>query len=96
VLGAPADGPAERAGAASTDRVDEWSHALAAWARRELESGAADLHARARAELDRVLLAVALEATGGHRQQAAERLGLGRNTLTRKLGPSRLRRSPAR
>jgi two-component system nitrogen regulation response regulator GlnG len=96
VLGDPAGGPAERAGAASADRAPDWTQGLAAWARRELASGAADLHPRARAELDRVLLAVALEATGGHRQQAAERLGLGRNTLTRKLGPSRLRRSPAR
>jgi two-component system nitrogen regulation response regulator GlnG len=43
-----------------------------------------------------VLLETALETSGGHRQRAAESLGLGCNTLTRKLGasrPSRTRRS---
>lgn len=46
---------------------------------------------RARAALDRILLDAALEATRGHRQAAAARLGLGRNTVTRKLGPRRRR-----
>jgi len=68
-----------------------WTDMLSAWARRELDAGASDLYARARAELDRVLLTAALEATHGHRQAAAERLGLGRNTVTRKLGPRRRR-----
>ncbi|RUO32733.1 nitrogen regulation protein NR(I) [Aliidiomarina sanyensis] len=35
--------------------------------------------------LEQMAVAIALEQTGGHRQQAAERLGWGRNTLTRKL-----------
>ena len=41
--------------------------------------------------LSGTLLAAALEHTGGHRGEAAARLGLGRNTLTRKLGPGRRR-----
>jgi len=32
------------------------------------------------------VLDAALQFNGGHRQQAALSLGLGRNTLTRKLG----------
>ena len=68
-----------------------WSQLLAEWARRELNAGAGDLHALARAEFDRVLLEAALEATDGHRQAAAARLGLGRNTITRKLGARRPR-----
>jgi len=68
-----------------------WSEPLRDWARRMLEAGAEDLHAHARAELDRVLLEVALAAHGGHRSQAAEALGIGRNTVTRKLGSSRRR-----
>ncbi len=36
-------------------------------------------------ELERVLIECALDQTGGQRQKAAELLGLGRNTLTRKL-----------
>ena len=38
-------------------------------------------------------LQAALEHSGGHRQHAAQALGLGRNTLTRKLG-ARPRRTP--
>ncbi|MCE5202605.1 MAG: nitrogen regulation protein NR(I) [Mizugakiibacter sp.] len=71
----------------------EWSDALRAWADAELAHGARDLHARAREVFDRVLLDAALAAHGGHRQHAAAALGLGRNTLTRKLGASR-RRAP--
>jgi two-component system nitrogen regulation response regulator GlnG len=70
---------------------ERWTQALAEWARRELDAGASELHAHARAEFDRVLLEAALEATRGHRQAAAMRLGLGRNTVTRKLGPGRPR-----
>jgi two-component system nitrogen regulation response regulator GlnG len=38
------------------------------------------------------LLQAALQAHEGHRQNAAQALGVGRNTLTRKLGASRTRR----
>jgi len=66
-----------------------WRDPLAAWARAELARDADAIHARASALLDRTLLAAALDHTGGHRGDAAARLGLGRNTLTRKLGPGR-------
>lgn len=69
-----------------------WETSLRAWADTELEHGASALHAQARARFDRVLLDAALAAHGGHRQHAAEALGLGRNTVTRKLGSSRQRR----
>ncbi|MBP6748197.1 MAG: nitrogen regulation protein NR(I) [Xanthomonadaceae bacterium] len=67
----------------------DWETPLAAWARRELSADRDDLHAEARGRLDRVLLEAALERTGGHRTEAAARLGLGRNTVTRKLGSGR-------
>ena len=70
----------------------EWEHALAAWVAQRLEAGESGLHAQARERLDQVLLDAALAASDGHRGQAAERLGLGRNTVTRKLGASRRRR----
>ena len=73
--------------------TDAWRAALAAWARERLSQDAPDLHASARELFDRTLLDAALDATGGHRGQAAQRLGLGRNTLTRKLGPGRRRPS---
>ncbi len=90
----PADLPPEAA--TSAVRPDgDWTTALRAWAVHQLGDQAVEIHARARTELDRVLLDAALELTGGNRQQAAERLGLGRNTVTRKLGASRSRRPKA-
>ncbi len=73
---------------------EDWIHALRDWASRALDRGDADIHARARAALDQTLLQAALQHHQGHRQHAAEALGVGRNTLTRKLGASRRRRSP--
>ena len=75
------------ASAAATD-VD-WERSLAAWAALQLETGCEELHAQAKARFDRVLLDAALAHTGGHRSEAAARLGLGRNTVTRKLGSGR-------
>ena len=70
----------------------EWDEALAGWARARLVEGADGLHAEARERFDRTLLEVALEFTHGRRAEAASRLGVGRNTVTRKLGPGRKRR----
>ena len=82
-------GPREHAGALRTGGATaaDWRDALAVATRAALQRGEASPHARLREEFDRVVLDVALDHTGGHRQQAAEALGLGRNTLTRKLGP---------
>lgn len=72
-----------------TAAAQRWDRALAQWARQRLAEGATGLHAEARERMDAVLLEVALDFTGGHRGEAATRLGLGRNTVTRKLGPGR-------
>ncbi|TDK29033.1 nitrogen regulation protein NR(I) [Luteimonas terrae] len=66
--------------------ADSWDDALRAWADTRLRAGDADIHAQARERLDRALLETALVHTGGRRAEAATRLGVGRNTLTRKLG----------
>ncbi|WP_407353604.1 nitrogen regulation protein NR(I) [Luteimonas sp. R10] len=68
-----------------------WEDALGRWARERLAAGDSDLHAHARERLDRVLLEAALAHTGGRRAEAAARLGLGRNTVTRKLAVGRKR-----
>jgi two-component system nitrogen regulation response regulator GlnG len=70
----------------------DWTDALRDWTERALLHAEADIHMRAREALDRVLLEAALTANDGHRQHAAAALGVGRNTLTRKLGASRTRR----
>ena len=80
------------AGIAPDDDGADWKHALAAWTRRKLEAGTPDLHAHARQAFDAVVLGAALDHAGGQRGDAAAALGLGRNTVTRKLGPSRRRR----
>ena len=69
----------------------EWDEMLAAWARERLASDDAGIHAEARERFDRTLLEVALQFTQGRRAEAASRLGVGRNTVTRKLGPGRKR-----
>ncbi|MEH6417500.1 nitrogen regulation protein NR(I) [Pseudomonas sp. CGJS7] len=74
------------------DDAGEWEAQLSAWARAQLAEGRANLHADARERFDRALLEAALAHTGGRRTEAAARLGLGRNTLTRKLGSGRKRK----
>ncbi|MGH8164111.1 MAG: helix-turn-helix domain-containing protein, partial [Rhodanobacteraceae bacterium] len=76
----------------STDRASdapEWETALRVWVERHLAESHGELHAHARQRFERVLFDAALAIHGGHRQKAAAALGLGRNTLTRKLGSSR-------
>ncbi|MDR6674532.1 nitrogen regulation protein NR(I) [Xanthomonas sp. 1678] len=70
----------------------EWDAQLSAWAQQRLADGAEGLHAEARDRFDKALLEVALRFTQGRRAEAAARLGVGRNTVTRKLGPGRRRR----
>jgi two-component system nitrogen regulation response regulator GlnG len=70
----------------TVDRVSgPWPDQLRDWALAELSAGGGNLVGRAQAELERVLIDCVLEQTGGQRIKAAELLGLGRNTLTRKL-----------
>ena len=62
-----------------------WQEQLAKWADNALLSGKTSILTEANAEFERILLTRALAHTGGHKQDAAKRLGWGRNTLTRKL-----------
>ncbi|GLQ90798.1 nitrogen regulation protein NR(I) [Dyella flagellata] len=84
--------PADLGKPAEAQGGGDWTDALRDWAERALERNEADIHTRAREAMDRVLMEAALAATDGHRQHAAAALGVGRNTLTRKLGASRARR----
>lgn len=76
-------GNALRGGAGETA---DWTRLLAQAVREALARGDTTLHATLRERFDQVLLETALDHTEGHRQLAAEKLGLGRNTVTRKLG----------
>lgn len=66
-----------------------WQQALARSTQQLLSRNEHNIHAQLREQFDKILLETALDFTDGHRQHAAEKLGLGRNTLTRKLGTSR-------
>jgi two-component system nitrogen regulation response regulator GlnG len=82
----PEDLPADVFSVRAEQAADlQWHEGLRRWAKTELRAGGEGLVNRAQIELERVLIECALEQTGGQRIRAAELLGLGRNTLTRKL-----------
>lgn len=82
----PDDLPTELLGPDRAKNGDTgWPESLRRWASKELATGEKGLFDRAQAELERVLIDCALNQTGGQKLKAAELLGLGRNTLTRKL-----------
>jgi len=84
--------PGDLDGGSADPGGGDWTQSLREWALAALAEGEADIHARAREALDQTLLRAALQLNDGHRQNAAMALGVGRNTLTRKLGASRTRR----
>jgi two-component system nitrogen regulation response regulator GlnG len=86
---APAPGTVQ---ASAPSAPAEWDRQLGQWALACLQAGARELHAEARDRFDQALLNAALQHTGGRRVEAAALLGVGRNTVTRKLGPGRKRR----
>jgi len=63
----------------------DWQAALARWAEQRLAEGADRLLEDALPAIERILIEAALAQSGGHRQKAAQLLGWGRNTLTRKI-----------
>ncbi|WP_038052268.1 nitrogen regulation protein NR(I) [Thioalkalivibrio sp. ALJ1] len=63
----------------------DWTAELAQVARQHWQRGDHDLLGSVLPQLERTVIREALNATGGHRQQAAALLGWGRNTLTRKI-----------
>jgi two-component system nitrogen regulation response regulator GlnG len=62
-----------------------WQEQLAQVALSQLQQGQQLIHAPLKISFEQCLLDAAMQFTGGHRQQAAKLLGLGRNTLSRKL-----------
>ncbi|WP_028080172.1 nitrogen regulation protein NR(I) [Solimonas soli] len=75
----------EAAAAAPIAAPGGWNERLHDWAQKELASGHSDLLSTAVPLFERTMIEVALAATKGQRQEAAKRLGWGRNTLTRKI-----------
>ena len=63
----------------------DWRAALADEADRLLAEVPGQVHERLQKDFERVLIRRALHATGDRRVEAAQLLGLGRNTITRKI-----------
>jgi two-component system nitrogen regulation response regulator GlnG len=78
------DLPAEVVGAPAVVDAD-WQGALRRWAAGLLASGKRGVMNDLTPAFERLMIDVALERTGGRRQEAALLLGWGRNTLTRKI-----------
>jgi two-component system nitrogen regulation response regulator GlnG len=62
-----------------------WVVELQREARRRLEAGEADVWDQLTALFEGCLITTALDVTHGRRIEAAVKLGIGRNTLTRKI-----------
>jgi two-component system nitrogen regulation response regulator GlnG len=64
----------------------DWLAALAREADRRLAGGEKDIMENLSKSFEKTLIAKALAHTGGRRIEAAGLLGIGRNTITRKIG----------
>ncbi|SDT03673.1 nitrogen metabolism transcriptional regulator, NtrC, Fis family [Halopseudomonas xinjiangensis] len=62
-----------------------WEHSLRTWADQELARGVTNLLDVAVPAFERIMIETALKHTAGRRRDAAQLLGWGRNTLTRKI-----------
>lgn len=65
--------------------VGNWEEALAQYAAKRLALGHTRIMDEITPSYERIMITTALTQTGGKKQEAAELLGLGRNTLTRKI-----------
>ncbi len=85
----PSDLPPEIHGDSSIEKPSaesgDWPDLLASWTDKQLRDGHHNILNDAMLTFERVMLERALQHTHGHKQDAAKRLGWGRNTLTRKL-----------
>lgn len=64
---------------------NDWLTPLRFWAEQCLNSGGSAILDEAVPQFERLMIEVALQKSGGHRQDAAKLLGWGRNTITRKI-----------
>ncbi|WP_374324862.1 nitrogen regulation protein NR(I) [Azonexus sp.] len=65
--------------------VGDWEKALEGEVDRLLARGVPDVHGLLAQSFERILISRALAHTGGRRIEAAQALGIGRNTITRKI-----------
>ena len=69
----------------SVENLNDWTKVLQSWSENYLSKGKNNLLEEAIPEFERTIIKVALNKTMGRKKEAAELLGWGRNTLTRKI-----------
>jgi two-component system nitrogen regulation response regulator GlnG len=77
--------PELRASGAGGAPDRDWEQSLRSLVEQQLAGGQSEIFRDINERFERILMEAALKATGGRKQDAARRLGWGRNTLTRKL-----------
>jgi two-component system nitrogen regulation response regulator GlnG len=77
--------PELRADTGEAADADGWRNGLRRLIEQRLARGESNILEQLNPEFERILLQAALAHTGGRKQEAALKLGWGRNTLTRKL-----------
>ena len=69
----------------NAEEENNWKIVLKSWSENYLENGNKNLLEEVGPEFERTLISVALNKTKGKKKEAAELLGWGRNTLSRKI-----------
>ena len=67
------------------ENINDWTKVLQTWSENYLAKGNNNLLEEAIPDFERTIIKVALNKTMGRKKEAAELLGWGRNTLTRKI-----------
>ena len=79
------DLPTELSGETGVNQEEDWENPLRRWIDHRLANGDIGVLDSATPLFERAMIEVALKHTRGKRQEAAQLLGWGRNTLTRKI-----------
>ena len=69
----------------NVENLNDWTKVLQQWSENYLAKGKNNLLEEAIPEFEKTIIKVALNKTMGRKKEAAELLGWGRNTLTRKI-----------
>ena len=69
----------------ASDHPSDWGGQLKEWVSTQLSAGRQHILDEATPRFERIVIEAALDHTGGRKRDAAELLGWGRNTLTRKM-----------
>jgi len=79
------DLPPEIIDNAAVTQEGDWLDSFQQWLNQEFKQGKENIWPDIQAQLETRLIKTALANCSGHKQEAAVKIGWGRNTLTRKL-----------